>query len=46
VLVGVYRGRYNHHRPHSALRYQTPVGEFAVAVDLDSKVEDARQPEE
>ena len=25
-----YRGHYNHPRPHSALRYQTPAGEFAV----------------
>jgi putative transposase len=46
VLVEDYRGHYNHHRPHSALGYQTPA-EFAVAVDLDRKVEDAeKKPEE
>src|SRR5215210_5172518 len=45
VLVEDYRGHYNHHRPHSALGYRTPA-EFAMAVDLDRKVEDAGKPEE
>jgi transposase InsO family protein len=45
VLVEDYRGHYNHHRPHSALGYHTPA-EFALAADLDSKVENAKQPEE
>ena len=45
VLIEDYRGHYNHHRPHSALGYQTPA-EFAVAADLDRKVENAGQLEE
>ncbi len=45
VLVADYRCHYNYHRPHSALGYQTPA-EFAVAVDLDRKVENAGKPEE
>jgi transposase InsO family protein len=45
VLIEDYRSYYNHHRPHSALGYQTPA-EFAVAADLDRKVENAGQPEE
>jgi len=45
VLIEDYRGHYNHHRPHSALGYQTP-DEVAVAADLDRKVEDGENPEE
>jgi putative transposase len=45
VLIEDYRGHYNHHRPHSALGYRTPA-EFAMAVGLDRKVEDAGKPEE
>jgi putative transposase len=45
VLVEDYRGHYNHQRPHSALGYRTPA-EFAMAVGLDRKVEDAGKAEE
>jgi putative transposase len=45
VLVEDYRGHYNHHRPHSALGYQT-LAEFAAAADLDGKVEDTGKPKE
>jgi putative transposase len=45
VLVEDYRAHYNHHRPHSALGYRTPA-EFAMAVGLDSKMEDTGKPEE
>jgi transposase InsO family protein len=45
VLVEDYRGHYNHHRPHSALGYQTPA-EFVAAADLHRKVENAGKPEE
>jgi transposase InsO family protein len=45
VLIEDYRGHYNHRRPHSALGYLTPA-EFAVAADLESKVENAGKPAE
>ena len=45
VLIEDYRGHYNHHRPHSALGYRTPV-EFAVAADLDTKVKETEKLEE
>ena len=45
VLVEDYRDHYNHQRPHSALGYRTPA-EFAMAVGLDRKVEDAGKLEE
>jgi putative transposase len=45
VLVDDYREHYNHNRPHSTLGYQTP-GQFAEAVDLESKVKDGGNPEE
>jgi putative transposase len=45
VLVEDYRGHYNHHRPHSALGYQTPA-EFVAAADLHRKVENTGKPEE
>ena len=44
VLIEDYRGHYNHQRPHSALGYRTPA-EFAMAVGLDRKVEDAGKAE-
>jgi transposase InsO family protein len=40
VLIEDYRSYYNHHRPLSALGYQTSA-EFVAAADLDRKVEDA-----
>ena len=40
VLIEDYRSYYNHHRPHSALGYQTPA-EFVAAANLDRKMEDA-----
>ena len=45
MLVEDYCDHYNHHRPHSALGYQTPA-EFGASADLDMKVEDVRKPEE
>jgi putative transposase len=45
VLIEDYREHYNHHRPHSALGYQTPA-EFVAAADLGGKEENAGKPEE
>jgi len=45
VLVGDYRGHYNHQRPHSALGYLTPA-EFATAADLGGNEENAGETEE
>ena len=45
VLIEDYRSHYNYRRPHSALGYRTPA-EFAVAADLERKVENAGKPEE
>jgi putative transposase len=45
VLVEEYRGHYNHHRPHSALDYQTPA-EYVAAADLGGKEENAGKTEE
>jgi hypothetical protein len=44
VLIEDYGG-HNHRLPHSALGYLTPA-EFAVAADLERKVENAGKPEE
>jgi hypothetical protein len=44
VFIEDYCGDYNHQRPHSALCYQTPV-EYAVAADLDGKVENTGKPD-
>jgi putative transposase len=45
VLVEDDREHYNHHRPHSALSYQT-LAQFVAATDLDRKVEYGEKPEE
>ena len=34
VLVAAYVGGYNHERPHSALRYETPAA-FAAAQNIN-----------